>query len=99
MALSYGHLFGRRVSLGIYGYFLRKRLARVYPLLAFVTAAALVQYMVDFSGNTRRSYAGYGMPDFLANLLMIQAWGLNFISMPASTWSISTEFLAYLAFP
>ena len=99
MALSYGHLFGGRVSPATYGGFLIKRLARVYPLLVVVTAVALVKYLLDFSGSARLAYPGYGPRDLAAGLLMVQGWGLGYISMPGATWSISTEFFAYLIFP
>jgi peptidoglycan/LPS O-acetylase OafA/YrhL len=99
MALSYGPLFAGRLTSDIYRGFLGRRIARVYPLLFVVTAVALVKYLLDFSGGARLAYAGYGPLDLAATLLMVQAWGFNLISMPGATWSISTEFFAYLIFP
>ena len=59
MALSYGHLFGGRVSPATYGGFLIKRLwVGFYPLLVVVTAVALVKYLLDFSGSARLAYPG-----------------------------------------
>lgn len=75
----------RRVAL-----FLLRRGARLWPLHAIVLLGVLATMALDgvhVSGRT-----------VLANLGMIQAWGISTeINPPA--WSVSTEWFAYLIFP
>ena len=67
-------------------------LARLWPLHA-VDAGLVVAGAIAWLGMPARARAAS-----LANLAMIQAWGLSAeINPPA--WSISTELLAYLLFP
>jgi len=87
MALTYG----RRPRTGGGGVaflqFLGRRLGRVYPLYLTVTLAYLAL-----------APPGWNRMAVLANLGMVQAWGLaDSIGGPA--WLISTEFAAYVAFP
>ena len=60
---------------------------RVYPLYLVVTLACLALAAPGWSGAA-----------ILANLGMVQAWGLA-DSIGGPTWSISTELAAYVAFP
>ena len=95
MMLTYGERFRARVRAGDMRDFLGKRVARIYPLYAFVTAIILV---AEFSGLAR--IARPGLFGLVANVLLVQAWGLGVgISVCGAAWSISTEFAAYLVFP
>ncbi len=93
MCLAYAPWFdGRRpVTPRDYLRFIARRLARLWPLQAAVLLVLVA--------------AGIGLPVavvsprmFMANLLMVQAWGLSMAINPPA-WSISTEFMAYLLFP
>ena len=75
-----------------YGLFLRKRLARIYPLYAAVTAATLL-LIVSSDGAMPIS------PERLAvNIALLQGWGAG-ASIVGPAWSLSAEFGAYLLFP
>jgi peptidoglycan/LPS O-acetylase OafA/YrhL len=83
---------GRRVdTAGSLAVFLVRRAGRVWPLHAAVLAILLVGL----------ASSGQALPSLrftLANLLLVQGWGVSGeINAPA--WSVSTEVLAYLLFP
>lgn len=100
MSMVYGSWFtggplsapgrGARTA-GAMAVFLVRRAARVWPLHAAVLGALLAG--LALSGEALPS------PRFtLANLLLVQGWGVSGeINAPA--WSVSTEVLAYLLFP
>ncbi len=93
MALTYGRSFRDGFDAAVYGGFLLKRLGRVYPLYILVTliVAALVAAGL-IAGDIASPLA------LASNVLMVQAWGLA-PSIGGPTWSISTEFAAYVLFP
>lgn len=78
--------------------FLWRRLARVWPLHAFILAgfigfAALLML-------TGRDPAGYPLAELPLQLLLVQNWGLtDDLTWNHPAWSISTELAAYLLFP
>lgn len=91
---------GPKFTLSGAGHFLWLRLARVYPvyfvMLNIAGLAALAQGMV--TGEGRREWMT--LPSYLKQVFMVQEWGPNPSrgwNFPA--WSLSMEWLAYLAFP
>jgi peptidoglycan/LPS O-acetylase OafA/YrhL len=93
MALNYGSAFARGFSSRAFLVFLHKRFGRVYPLYIVVTLAMAA---LAYTGSI-----GHGPPStgtLLSNVLLIQAWGFA-DSIGGPSWSISTEFAAYLLFP
>jgi len=78
--------------------FLRRRLARIYPLYATMLAAmAAFALLLTLTGRDTTAYPWRDLP---LHLLMMQNWGLIsglFWNVPG--WSISTEFAANLLFP
>lgn len=77
-----------------YGRFLLLRLARVYPLhiLALVHAALISLVVPSFLENTVGS--------FVLQVLMMASWGFcKGLSWNGPAWSLSSEWLAYLALP
>lgn len=96
------HTYGARIAtLGAYGDFLRKRVARIYPLqLATVLLCVIIAAFVAFRHIAMRDPALIDLDLVPWNLLLLQAWGttsapgLNFPS-----WSISAEAFVYLLFP
>jgi peptidoglycan/LPS O-acetylase OafA/YrhL len=97
-----GNLYiGQIGDLAEYGVFIRRRLARIYPL----HLATLVFYILVGIGIARFNLpvadpTRFAWDQVLPNLSLTHAWfpggqlSFNFVS-----WSISAEFLAYLAFP
>jgi peptidoglycan/LPS O-acetylase OafA/YrhL len=73
--------------------FFRKRFARVYPLYIFVTVLMVIGIRAHLFNAAWPS--GW---TFSANLFLLQAFGLVASICPPS-WSIGTEFVAYLFFP
>ncbi len=96
MALSYGSYFKDGVNREDYQHFMLKRFARIYPLYIVITVIFSIKYMYNFSGNMP---GDYNFDDFVAAIFMIQAWGFGFSNPAGATWSISTEFFAYIIFP
>lgn len=82
--------------------YLCKRLARLYPLhLATLSYFILVGLAVHFgylrTGGEAALYRWDALP---ANLLLIQAWGVNdHLTFNFVSWSLSAEWFAYLLLP
>ncbi len=85
------------------GGFIRRRLARIYPLYALILLSRL--------GYTVWRYGSFDLPRpwiaapmdhpwraIPANLLLVQSWGVA-PSITGPAWSVSTEWAAYCAFP
>jgi peptidoglycan/LPS O-acetylase OafA/YrhL len=93
MAMTYGASFRHLPTLRTYFEFLQKRLARVYPLYLAVT---LLTAWLIYSRAMEGVRPTVGV--VAANVLLVQAWGFA-ASLCGPSWSISTEFAAYLFFP
>ena len=93
MSMTYGGWFDGSRALGLlpYARFLVRRVARVWPLhaamLGVVVLLGLLEHGPVFGRNT-----------LLANLALVQAWGLS-AAMNPPAWSVSTEMFAYTVFP
>ena len=80
--------------------FLGRRLARVYPV--HLVTLLIVAAMVWVSGRVgfQLTDAGYTTRDFVLNLLLVQTWVPDFhLNWNYPSWSISSEWFAYLFFP
>jgi peptidoglycan/LPS O-acetylase OafA/YrhL len=105
---AYGRAFAGGFEWHSYRAFLRARFARIYPLhfsiLAFVFAEELGRwYLIAHYSITVQRAPFSGTRDLwglASNLLLLQAIGpLGTEAWNTPAWSISAEFLAYLAFP
>lgn len=93
MAMTYGSWFngGHGFGLGRYLRFMLRRVARLWPLHAAVLALFVVAGLFD-------PVFPYSLRRLLANLAMVQAWGLSSAVNPPA-WSVSAELFAYAMFP
>jgi peptidoglycan/LPS O-acetylase OafA/YrhL len=90
-----------------YRSFLVARIARLYPLhvvvlLLFVATALLVQLPAYASTGNAEGIPLTGTRSLaaaIANLFMLQGLSAEHLSWNYPSWSISVEFMAYLAFP
>lgn len=80
--------------------FVAQRLARIYPVhLATLVAVAAMVLLSRRAGVELREGA-YGSWDFLQNLALVHAWGpVQKMSWNYPSWSISAEWVVYMAFP
>ena len=80
--------------------FLARRVARVVPLNLAVLAGLAVAGGLSVALLGRNIFFSSADPayDFATNALMLQGLGIG-TNLNGPSWSISTEFMAYLAFP
>jgi len=78
--------------------FLKRRVARIWPLHLFILGcAAVLAVALAFAGHGDPQFPGSALP---AHILLIQAWGFEHtLKWNDPAWSISAEFAAYLLFP
>jgi peptidoglycan/LPS O-acetylase OafA/YrhL len=104
------HVYRRAFSEGIgehYRGFLVARVARLYPLHVFVLAlfvlvATASQFMSGLATGSFESIPLTGPRSWgaiIANIFMLQGLAAEELSWNYPAWSISVEFVAYLAFP
>jgi peptidoglycan/LPS O-acetylase OafA/YrhL len=83
-----------------YGAFLWARLARIYPMHLATIAAVGLMGAAAMALDRPVDANTMSWPALPANLLLINAWGAAPVAgWNHSSWSISAEWFAYLAFP
>ena len=81
------------------GPFLRKRIARIWPLHA-VMLAATVALALALRATGRTDPVAFPFADLPLHVLLLQDWGFtNRLGWNIPAWSISAELGAYLVFP
>jgi len=91
MGLSWPELWG----------FWRRRLARIYPVhVATIGLLALLLIAGRLAGLVPRDPARFSLRALVENLLLVHGWGeTDFGTWNYPSWTISTEWAGYLAFP
>jgi peptidoglycan/LPS O-acetylase OafA/YrhL len=84
-----------------YARFLKRRLARIYPLHAATALACLLLFAgATAVGHPLKDSRMFSLPAIVANFLMVHAWGVvDHLSVNGPSWSVSAEWFAYLLFP
>ena len=78
--------------------FLRKRVARIWPLHLFVLGCAVALALLLLA--TGRHHSHFEFNTLPLHVLLLQNWGFtDHLSWNAPSWSISAELGAYLLFP
>lgn len=96
--LNYAASFEVR-GMAAYHDFLKRRLARIYPLHLFVLVATML-LAATMTLTGRADPVRYPWSELPLHLALLQNWGFTTeLSWNHPAWSISTEFAAYLAFP
>jgi len=97
LALSHGERL-RAGGMRAVPAFLRRRIARIWPLHAVMLGVALL--LVAVLRATGRTTQDFPLAELPAHLLLVQAWGFaNPLCWNDPAWSISCELAAYLLFP
>lgn len=90
----------RTLTLRGVGRFLGRRLARVYPVHLVTLLAVLAMVGVADRLDYTLTDGGYSAADFARNLLLVQTWTPDFrLNWNYPSWSVSSEWFAYLLFP
>ncbi|HEX8412526.1 MAG TPA: acyltransferase, partial [Sphingomicrobium sp.] len=96
--LSWGSRFQEQ-GLRIVPQFLKKRIARIWPLHAFVLGGAIV-FVGALAVTGRSSPEAYPLGELPLHIMLMQNWGFTAaLSWNDPAWSISSELAAYLLFP
>jgi peptidoglycan/LPS O-acetylase OafA/YrhL len=93
IALTYAKSFLDSPSFSTFSAFLYKRIARTYPLYLLITLLTIPAVYMHWINQPAPTVVMTCL-----NLLLCQSWGFA-ESIGGPTWSISTEFAAYLLFP
>jgi peptidoglycan/LPS O-acetylase OafA/YrhL len=93
IAHTYAHRVNSRTNIAT---FLRRRVARIYPLYALTLAIYTGSLVLRLSSHPEN----YNTPWILSQFAMASSWSLN-ATLPLNypSWSISVEWTMYLLFP
>ena len=100
LSLNYASRFDH-ITVASYSRFLWLRLARVYPVHVFAILVFAVFHAASLMmGRPEPEDSDFTLSSLLENLLLVHAWHVNGkFSWNYPSWSVSLEWLAYLAFP
>ncbi len=100
LAYVYGDGFRERWPWGRYLDFLRRRLLRIYPLHLFVLLLFIPLVVYRLVNGHAEYLSSVYLMSFVEHLLLVQSWYHHHLAAwNAPSWSISSEWAAYLLFP
>jgi peptidoglycan/LPS O-acetylase OafA/YrhL len=100
ISYNYAHVFDRAIDAKRWGRFLWARLARIYPV-HIVLLAALAVAVLGFGVGRGGAIADrrWSIGALVESALLVHAWLGHKDVWNAVSWSISSEWLAYVCFP
>jgi peptidoglycan/LPS O-acetylase OafA/YrhL len=100
ISYNYAHVFDRGIDAKQWGRFLWARLARIYPV-HIVLLAALAVAVLGFGFGRGGAIADrrWSLGALVESALLVHAWLGHKDVWNAVSWSISSEWLAYVCFP
>src|SRR5262245_13940103 len=99
LAYNYGERF-HRLRWPEYVRFQFLRLARIYPVHLFTLLIVAAMVWVSGLVGFQLTDAGYTTRDFILNVFLVHTWVPDFkLNWNYPSWSISSEWFAYLVFP
>lgn len=99
LAHNYADRFARGSLAGVWTFW-KLRLARIYPVHLATLLAVAVMVAVGTRAGLPPSGEGYTAREFALNLFLVHTWVPDFrLSWNYPSWSISSEWFAYLVFP
>ena len=100
LAMNYAERFGRKIDVaGTWSFWLR-RLVRVYPLHLTTLFGTAALVLAGSHMGVAADPDEYNAAAFVGHLFLVQAWGTGFnLTWNGPSWSISSEWFAYLLFP
>ena len=100
LAYNYLESIGARPRLSEVFRFWGRRLQRIYPLHLATLLAVVPMVLLARLRGLEISGTGYGLRDFVLNVLLIHTWVPHFkLNWNYPSWSVSSEWFAYLFFP
>jgi peptidoglycan/LPS O-acetylase OafA/YrhL len=101
MAYKYHDTFRTQVGTHFFD-FLAKRIARIFPLHAFVMLAYIAIPVTLYATGREYDQSQFGLYQFVNKFLLVDLWTFDQISWKSwnvPSWTISAELLAYVLFP
>lgn len=100
LAYNYMDKLGRSFSTPTFKHFVYMRFARIYPVHLVTLLAVLAMYLVGRKLGYNLTDEGYTLTQFVQNLFLVQAWVPKLtLNWNYPSWSVSSEWFAYLSFP
>ena len=99
------HAYAKKISSGLsFKSYITLRLGRIYPLHLFMLVVWLpyiliTQYLYSSGFGGSDQFETSNLSSFISNLFLVHSMGVHaHLSWNYPSWSISTEFFAYIAY-